>query len=104
MRNRKLFDPLYYLERELRLKVKLDKKDQILLDGLNYLGQHQVKQALWVVRTYDRLMRIQINDPRHPSVYKLIAQGKLEIRKGRYVMPSHHHADDQDDDDEGRVG
>jgi len=85
MKDRKLFDPLYYLERVLRLKVRIDNKDQILLDGLNYLGQHQVKQALGVVRTYDKLLRIQLNDPKKPSVYKLIAQGKLELRKGKYV-------------------
>ncbi len=87
-RDSKLFDPLYYLQRELRLKAWIDNKDQILLDGLNYLSRQQVQKALWVVRTYDKLLRIQLGDPRRPSVYKLIAQGKLEVRKGRYVKPS----------------
>ncbi len=84
-RQRKLFDPLHYLERDLRLKVGVDKKGQILLDGLSFIGQQNIDRALWVVRTYDRLLRIQLNDSRRPSVYKLIAQGKLEVRKGRYV-------------------
>ena len=84
-RQRKLFDPLHYLERDLRMKVGIDKKGQILLDGLNSIGQQNIDRALWVVRTYDRLLRIQLKDPRRPSVYKLIAQGKLEVRKGRYV-------------------
>lgn len=87
-RQRKLFDPHSYLQRELRLKVWIDHKDQILLDGLNSHGPQNIDRALWVVRTYGRLLRIQITDPRRPSVYKLIAQGKLEVRKGRYVDPS----------------
>ena len=87
-RDSKLFDPLYYLQRELRLKVWIDNKDQILLDGLNYLGQEHVQRALWVVQTYDKLLRIQLNDPRRPSVHKLIAQGKLAVKRGRYVKPT----------------
>ena len=91
-RHRKLFDPLYYLERDLRLKVKLDnKKGQILLDGLNSLGPHIAQRALGVVRTYDKLLRIQLSEPMRPSVYKLIAQGKLEVRKGRYVETISNH-------------
>ena len=98
-RHRKLFDPLYYLERDLRLKVWIDKKGQILLEGLNSLDQHNIDHALWVVRTYDRLLRIQLNDPKRPSVYKLIAQGKLEVRKGRYVEPSSGPTSDDDPED-----
>jgi hypothetical protein len=92
-RDRKLFDPLYYLQRELRLKVWIGRNDRILLDGLNSLGQEHVQRALWVVRTYDKLLRVQLNDPRRPSVYKLIAQGKMAVRKGRYVSPASSQGD-----------
>jgi hypothetical protein len=84
---RKLFDPLFFLQRELRLKVWINRQERILLDGLGRLGPDKRRQALWVVNTYDKLLRLQLKDPGRPSVYKLIAQGKLKIQRGRFVKP-----------------
>ncbi len=80
-----LFDPLYFLQHRLLLKVWIDKNNQIKLDGISRLGKEWRKKAVWVLRNYDKLLRMQLNDPRYPSVYKLIAQGKITIQKGQYV-------------------
>lgn len=83
-----LFDPLKYLEHDLRLNVKLDKNGQIVLYGISWLGEEWRKKAVWVLRTYDKLLKIQLSDPKRPSVYKLFAQEKIKIRKGQFVRMS----------------
>ena len=86
--NPKLFDPLKFLEHQLRLNVRTDRNGQIKLDGISKYGEEWRKQAIWVTRKYDKLLRMQLSDPRRPSVYKLIAQGKIMIKKGFYVKLS----------------
>ena len=56
---------------------------------VNYLLPHQHKQAKAVLKTYDKLLRLQLAAPSkrmRPSVRKLLAQGKIEIRSGQYVL------------------
>ncbi|WP_232300448.1 hypothetical protein [Desulfonatronovibrio magnus] len=52
------------------------------------LQLHQQKKAKAVLRTYDQLLRLQLDAPNkkmRPSVRKLLAQGKIEIRDGQYL-------------------
>jgi len=85
------FDPLQFLQSEMRLSLDLDSKGNILVEGMNHLLPHQYKQAKAVLKTYDKLLRLQLNAPSkrmRPSVRKLLAQGKIEIRAGVYVLAS----------------
>lgn len=54
------------------------------------LAPRHRKRAKWVLDTYDRLLDMQLDAPKRkvrPSVRKLLAQGKIVIRGGRYVVP-----------------
>ncbi len=82
------FDPLSYLE-SLYLDLSLDSKDTIVVKGMWSLEPHQHKKARAILKTYDRLLKLQLNAPSEsmrPSVRKLLAQGKIEIRDGQYVL------------------
>ncbi|MFP4393440.1 MAG: hypothetical protein ACLFPG_11380 [Desulfohalobiaceae bacterium] len=84
------FDPLSYLEGYMRLRVDLDPKGKIILRGLGRLEPRHAKRALWVRDTYDRLLRMQLDAPKRemrPSVRKLLAQVRIVIRGGKYVLP-----------------
>jgi hypothetical protein len=88
MLRRDPFDPLHYLERAIRVKVRLEKGGRIVLDGLGRLSQQNRRRAMWVLRTYEKLLRLQLDAPKpelRPSIRKLIAQGKLRIVNGTYV-------------------
>ena len=84
------FDPLKFLERILHLKVHYSKRGtHIVLDGVAALPEEKQRQAWWVVRTYKRLLQIQLDAPKRemrPSVRKLLAQGKVTIKNGRYFL------------------
>ncbi len=84
------FDPLSYLE-SLDLDLSLDSSGNVVADGMWSLEPHQKKKARAVLQTYDKLLRLQLNAPSEsmrPSVRKLLAQGKVEIRGGQYVLAS----------------
>jgi len=83
------FDPLLFLERQLKLRVRLDETGSILVHGVSYLSAEKQRQVRWVVRTYAGLLRLQLNASKpelRPSVRKLMAQGKVEIKNGRYYL------------------
>jgi hypothetical protein len=99
MLRRDPFDPLHYLERTIRVKVRLREDGRIVLDGLHRLSQQNRRRAAWVLRTYDRLLRLQLDAPKpelRPSVRKLLAQGKLRIVEGKYVQGSAPSPKDDD--------
>ena len=82
------FDPLQFLY-SLYLDLSLSPDGQIKVSGLWSLPPHQQKRANAVLKTYDKLLRLQLDAPNkrmRPSVRKLLAQGKIEIRNGQYVM------------------
>jgi hypothetical protein len=75
----------------MRLSLDLDSKGNIVAEGMWHLHPHQYKQAKAVLKTYDRLLRLQLNATSkrmRPSVRKLLAQGKIEIMGGQYVLAS----------------
>lgn len=82
------FAPLKFLERTLRLHVHYSKRGiHIVLDGLAALAEEKQRQAQNVVRSYPRLLELQLDAPKgelRPSVRKLLAQGKVETVDGRY--------------------
>jgi len=85
-----IFDPLRFLEVQLRLQVTLGRDGKILLHGLNDLSPKRRQQAFNVVKVYDKLLRMQLDAPTRelrPSVNKLLAQGKIVIKNKRYVLP-----------------
>ena len=88
MLTRKPFDPLLFLERTLELKVYYSKHGtHIVLDGIASLPENKKRQARQVVKLYPRVLELQLDAPKRemrPSVQKLMAQGKVEIVKGRY--------------------
>ena len=90
MRQTPIFDPLRFLEHQLRLKVHLAPNGKILLYGMGDLSPKRRQQAMKVLKVYDRLLRMQLDAPKRemrPSVNKLLAQGKIVIKKGKYVLP-----------------
>ncbi|MFO7801705.1 MAG: hypothetical protein R6V55_05375 [Desulfovermiculus sp.] len=85
-----IFDPLRFLEVQLRLQVKLAPNGKIHLYGLNDLSAKRRQQAFKVVQVYDKLLRMQLDAPTRelrPSVNKLLAQGKIVIKNKKYVLP-----------------
>ena len=83
------FDPLKFLQ-SLRLDIELDSKGQITVHGMRFLEPHKAKQARNVLKVYDKLLRMQLDAPSktmRPSVRKLLALGKVEIKEGQYVIP-----------------
>lgn len=87
---RRPFDPLGFLEDELRLEAILDPRGSIILKGMGSLAPRNRKRAKWELDTYDKLLRLQLDAPKRemwPSVRKLQAQGKIVIRGGKYMMP-----------------
>ncbi len=83
-----LFDPLQFLQSQYRLDLSLDSRGNIVVKGMWSLHPHQKKKAKAVLRIYDKLLRLQLNAPSEsmrPSVRKLLAQGKIEIRDGIYL-------------------
>ena len=82
------FEPLQYLEYELSLDVCLSLENQITAKGMCSLHPHQKHKAHAVLKTYNKLLKLQLNAPSRkmrPSVRKLLAQGKIEIKGGQYV-------------------
>ncbi len=87
------FDPLHFLTFELDLDLNLDSQGNIVCDDVWRLTAEKQKQARNVLRIYDRLLRLQLDAPSEkmrPSVRKLLAQGKIEIRNGQFVLPESH--------------
>lgn len=82
------FDPLRFLQVEYSLELSLDSSGNIVADGMRSLYPHQKNKAKAVLSTYGKLLRLQLDAPSRsmrPSVRKLLAQGKIEIRGGQYV-------------------
>ena len=83
------FDPLIFLERQLLLTVRMEETGTILVYGISKLHSNKQKQVSWTVRTYAGLLRLQLNASKpelRPSVQKLMAQGKVGIKNGRYYL------------------
>ena len=77
----------------MRLDIELDSKGQITVHGMRFLEPHKAKQARNVLKVYDKLLRMQLDAPSktmRPSVRKLLALGKVEVRDGQYVLPECH--------------
>jgi hypothetical protein len=90
MHHTPIFDPLRFLEVQLRLQVTLGRDGKILLHGLNDLSPKRRQQAFKVVKIYDKLLRMQLDAPTRElrlSVNKLLAQGKVVIKNKKYVLP-----------------
>jgi hypothetical protein len=90
MHHTPIFDPLRFLEVQLRLQVTLGRDGKILLHGLNDLSPKRRQQAFNVVKVYDKLLRMQLDAPTRElrlSVNKLLAQGKVVIKNKKYVLP-----------------
>jgi hypothetical protein len=90
MHHTPIFDPLRFLEVQLRLQVTFGQNGKIMLYGLNDLSAKRRQQAFKVIKVYDKLLRMQLDAPTpqlRPSVNKLLAQGKIIIKKGKYVLP-----------------
>ena len=86
------FDQLKLLH-SMRLDVELDSKGQITVHGMRFLEPDKAQQARNVLQIYDKLLRMQLDAPSktmRPSVRKLLALGKVEIRGGIYVLPESH--------------
>ncbi len=69
-------------------EFSLDSRGNIVVKGMWSLDPHQKKKARAVLQTYDKLLRLQLDAPSknmRPSVRKLLAQGKIEIKDGQYV-------------------
>ncbi len=82
------FDPLQFLEFEMRLDLDLDSNGQIKVKHMWSLEPPQKKKARAVLKTYDKLLRLQLDAPSkkmRPSVRKLLAQGEIEIRDEIYL-------------------
>ena len=89
MRRTPIFDPLRYLEHQLLLKVHLAPNGRILLYGMSDLSAERRQQAMKVLEAYDKLLRMQLDAPAtelRPSVNKLLAQGKIIIKHGKYIL------------------
>lgn len=83
------FDPLNFLSCNLRLEVWLDEKEKIRLDGYYTLTLERRRQADYVLANYRPLLLMQLDAPSkgmRPSVRKLLAQGKVLVKDGRYVI------------------
>ena len=86
---RRPFDPLRYLK-ELRLDVQLGKDSRIQLLGVNALPPQRRQKAFKVIEVYEKLLRMQLDSPTpemRPSINKLLAQGKIVIKDGKYFLP-----------------
>jgi len=89
MHHTPIFDPLRFLEVQLRLQVTVGQNGKIMLYGLNDLSAKRRQQAFKVVKVYDKLLRMQLDAPTselRPSVNKLLAQGKIVIKKKKYKL------------------
>lgn len=87
------FDPLQFLRSEYRLDLCLDSKGNIVVKGMWSLHPHQHKKARAVLKIYGKLLKLQLDAPSksmRPSVRKLLAQGKIEMRGGIYVASRLH--------------
>ncbi|MFO7875337.1 MAG: hypothetical protein R6U55_01985 [Desulfovermiculus sp.] len=57
---------------------------------MNDLSSKRRQQAINVLKNYDQLLRMKLDAPTpelRPSVNKLLAQGKIVIKQGKYVLP-----------------
>lgn len=57
---------------------------------MNDLSPKRRQQAINVLKNYDQLLRMKLDAPTpelRPSVNKLLAQGKIVIKQGKYVLP-----------------
>ncbi|MGM0424547.1 MAG: hypothetical protein ACQEQX_06475 [Thermodesulfobacteriota bacterium] len=60
----------------MKLKVELTSQGKIILHGMSRLHPRHRRRAKWVLDTYDRLLRMQLDAPKkemRPSVRKLLA-------------------------------
>jgi hypothetical protein len=79
-----LFDPLRYLRRNLKCEVALDPSGEVRLAFARWQQQPTIGKARAVLESYRALVRLQVEND-GASVRKLLAQGKIELRGGRYV-------------------
>ncbi len=68
----------------------MDSRGRIMALGWYDLPEHKKMKAQKVIRIYGKLLRMQLDAPskeKRYSVRKLMAQGKIVIRGGEYVLP-----------------
>jgi hypothetical protein len=78
-----LFDPLRYLQLDLHALPSVG-PDGIVLRFDGPVLPHQRKKALAVVKTYEKLLKLQLENG-GASVQKLMAWGKLRVEGRRYA-------------------
>jgi hypothetical protein len=79
-----IFDPLHYLQRNLKCRVILDETGEVRLAFAFRQQQPTIQKARTVLENYRGLLKLQLEN-NGASVRKLIAQGKLRIEGGRFI-------------------
>jgi hypothetical protein len=78
-----IFDPLHFLQRNLKCQVVLDKQGEVRLSFAFKQQQPTILKARKVLQAYRGLLKFQLENG-GASVRKLMAQGKLKIEGGRF--------------------
>ena len=81
-----LFDPLRYLEKQAHARVSVASDGKVMLTFDGPVAPHERERAWAIARRYEQLISLQVDHGR-ASVQKLIAQGFLVLRAGRYCLP-----------------
>jgi hypothetical protein len=79
-----LFDPLRYLRRNLKCEVTLDPNGEIRLVFAGWQQEPTIRKARAVLHSYRSLIKFQLEN-NGASVRKLLAQGKIQLRDGRFI-------------------
>jgi hypothetical protein len=77
---RALFDPLRYIEEELRIQVELDANGSPKLGPGHPINREKAQRVL---ATYSDLVALQVRKGRR-SIQWLMAHGKIHLEGGRY--------------------
>jgi len=83
----RLFDPLLYLENELRCRVSLEAAGEVRLQFDRQHSDENIRKAKAVAKRYARLLALQLREGRK-SVQKLMAHGKIRLVAGQYRLPT----------------
>jgi hypothetical protein len=81
---KQLFDPLRYLRRNLKCEVTLDPNGEIRLVFAGWQQEPTIRKARAVLHSYRSLIKFQLEN-NGASVRKLLAQGKIQLKDGRFI-------------------
>jgi hypothetical protein len=82
-----LFDPLRYLRRNLKCEATLDPSGEVRLVFAGWQQEPTLHKARAVLRSHHAMIKLQLEN-NGASVRKLLAQGKIELRDGRFLRRS----------------